>query len=74
MLVVGLPLMVVVSYHRTRDRLIVDIWSQIDPRGPRAPEIRSSSTRASTCDDLDGYVRTCVGDFLKETGPWFYKR
>jgi hypothetical protein len=74
MLVVGFPIVTVVTYHGRRDRLTVDVWSQIDPHGPRIPQMRSSSTQASTCEDLDGHVRQVICDFLKDTGPWFYRR
>jgi hypothetical protein len=74
MLVVGFPIMPVVTYHRLKDRLTIDIWSQVDPNSPRTPQMRSSSTAAATCEDLDQFVRSAVADFLKETGPWFYRR
>jgi hypothetical protein len=74
MLVVGLPIVTVVTYHSRRDRLMVDIWSQIDPHGPRTPQMRSFSVAIDDCADLDGYVRQVVGDFLRDTGPWYYKR
>jgi hypothetical protein len=74
MLVVGFPICAVVTYLPRRDRLTVDVWSQIDPQSPRAPQMRSGSVRAADCEDLDGYVRKSIGDFLSETGPWFYKR
>jgi hypothetical protein len=74
MLVVGFPIVAVATYHARRDRLTVDVWSQVDPHGPRTPQMRSASVKVSACPDLDGYVRHVVGDFLTATGPWYYKR
>jgi hypothetical protein len=74
MLVVGFPIVAVVTYHSRRDRLMVDIWSQIDPHGPRTPQMRSCSVALDECPDPDAYVRQVIGDFLTDTGPWYYQR
>lgn len=74
MLVVTFPIVAVVTYHRPRDRLTIDIWSQVDAHGPRTPQMRTISVRATACEDFDAHVRSVIGEFIKDTGPWYPAR
>jgi hypothetical protein len=73
MLVVGLPVVAVVTYHKRLDRLTIDVWSQVAPATKRLPQKRTWSVKPAEHPDLHRYVRERITEFLSTTGPWFFK-
>lgn len=68
MLLVGLPISAVVSYHKGLDKLVLDVWSQVGPHSTTVPQKRTFSVKAAECPDRDMFVRERVGGFIDATG------